>query len=74
MTFKMKNKCKIHRVLLGAEKRSELFTVLVKNVLGHSSAKNVCKKDPFLLKEIGEKGHLSTLFCSVICPGEQKKY
>ena len=45
----------IHCVLLGAEKRSELFTVLVKNVLGHSSAKNVCKKGPFLFKEIGRK-------------------
>ena len=42
----------IHCVLLSAEKRSELFTVLVKNVLGHSSAKNVCKKGPFLFKVI----------------------
>ena len=44
-----------HCVLLGAEKRSELFTVLVKNVLGHSSTKKVCKKGPILLKELGEK-------------------
>ena len=59
----------IHCVLLGAEKRSELFTVLVKNVLGHSSAKNVCKKGPFLFKEIGRKesSYYAFLQCYMLC-------
>ena len=59
MTLKMEKdliSCK-YTVCFGVLKNvsSELFTVLVKNVLGHSSAKNVCKKGPFMFKEIGRK-------------------